>query len=53
MLDCHTIALGKVGVLLLFTNMSLKSEHESDVVSTWNSNGCIYKQCPFMCKSIL
>ena len=39
-------------VFLLFTNMSLKCEHETDEVSTWAKlDCCIHKQFPFMCKS--
>ena len=44
--------LNMLRVFVVIINMSLKCEHENAGVSTWAKlDGCIYKQCTFMCKS--
>ena len=46
------ISLNGGGCLLLFMNMSLKYEHESDGVSTWAKlDCCTYNQYAFTRKS--
>ena len=48
----HVNAGQSIKCLLLFINMSLKCEHESDGVSTWAKlDGFTHKECPLMCKS--